>query len=290
MTRHEPTVVTTAVLRGWPLPLPDNGKESRGQVLVVGGSRGTPGALLLAGEAALRAGAGKVTLAGVAATAAALGAAVPEALVLGLAETPAGDLAASAADELADRVEHADVVLAGTGMVDADAAVALLEPLLRGVCTTVVLDALGSALLAETPDALLGLEGRAVLSVNPNELGHVAGDEESADPLVQALAVAERSRVVVLCGGTEKLVATPDGRCWRVPEGGPGLGISGSGDVQAGIVAGLLARGADAAQAAVWGAHLHGHAGERLAAGVGTVGYLARELPGEVPRVLAELS
>jgi NAD(P)H-hydrate repair Nnr-like enzyme with NAD(P)H-hydrate dehydratase domain len=66
--------------------------------------------------------------------------------------------------------------------------------------------------------------------------------------------------------------------------------VSGSGDVQAGIVAGLLARGAEPAQAAVWGGYCHARAGERLATAVGTVGYLARELPGEVPRVLAELS
>jgi hydroxyethylthiazole kinase-like uncharacterized protein yjeF len=274
----ERTVVTSAVLRDWPLPLPDEGKESRGQVLAVGGSRGTPGALLLAGEAALRAGAGKVTL----------GVAIPEALVLGLAETPEGHLAASAADELSHHVEAADVLLAGTGMVDAEAAVALLGPLLEGASTTVVLDALGSALLAEAPEAVHALDGRCVLSVNPSELEHTAGGA-SGDPGKQARLVAERSRVVVLCGGTEKLVVTPEGRSWVVREGGPGLGISGSGDVQAGIVAGLLARGADAAQAAVWGAHLHARAGQRLGASVGTLGYLARELPGEVPRVLAEL-
>ena len=69
----------------------------------------------------------------------------------------------------------------------------------------------------------------------------------------------------------------------------PGLGVSGSGDVQAGIVTGLLARGADPVQAAVWGAFLHARPGERLAASVGAVGYLASELLGEVPRVLSEL-
>jgi NAD(P)H-hydrate repair Nnr-like enzyme with NAD(P)H-hydrate dehydratase domain len=68
------------------------------------------------------------------------------------------------------------------------------------------------------------------------------------------------------------------------------LGVSGSGDVQAGIVSGLLARGADPAQAAVWGGYVHARTGERLAAAVGLVGYLARELPGQVPAVLGELA
>ena len=69
-----------------------------------------------------------------------------------------------------------------------------------------------------------------------------------------------------------------------------GLGVSGSGDVRAGITAGLLARGADPAQAAVWAAFLHGRCGERLASSVGRLGFLARELPPEIPRVLAEIT
>jgi NAD(P)H-hydrate repair Nnr-like enzyme with NAD(P)H-hydrate dehydratase domain len=74
-----------------------------------------------------------------------------------------------------------------------------------------------------------------------------------------------------------------------VTTGGPGLGVSGSGDVQAGIVTGLLARGAEPAQAAVWGAWLHGRAGEVLADRIGPVGFLARELPATVPGLLAEV-
>ena len=94
----------------------------------------------------------------------------------------------------------------------------------------------------------------------------------------------------MLCGGTRKTVVAPDGRCWLVSAGGTGLGVSGSGDVQAGIVAGLLARGADPAQAAVWGAWLHGTAGDRLAVEVGPVGFLARELPARLPGLLAGLA
>jgi NAD(P)H-hydrate repair Nnr-like enzyme with NAD(P)H-hydrate dehydratase domain len=75
-----------------------------------------------------------------------------------------------------------------------------------------------------------------------------------------------------------------------VQVGGPGLGVSGSGDVQSGIVAGLLARGAEPAQAAVWAAFLHGRAGEALAVSVGPVGFLARELPAQLPRLLAQLT
>jgi NAD(P)H-hydrate repair Nnr-like enzyme with NAD(P)H-hydrate dehydratase domain len=83
-------------------------------------------------------------------------------------------------------------------------------------------------------------------------------------------------------------VADADGRAWTVPTGHPGLGTSGSGDVLAGAVGGLLARGADPAQSAAWGTYLHGTAGDRLAARVGRLGFLARELATELPLVLVE--
>ena len=92
----------------------------------------------------------------------------------------------------------------------------------------------------------------------------------------------------MLLGASTKYVADPAGRAWVVDRGGPGLGVSGSGDVQAGIVTGLLARGAEPAQAAVWGAWLHGRSGEVLADRVGPLGFLARELPAAVPGLLVE--
>jgi NAD(P)H-hydrate repair Nnr-like enzyme with NAD(P)H-hydrate dehydratase domain len=95
--------------------------------------------------------------------------------------------------------------------------------------------------------------------------------------------------VAVVSGGAETWTACPDGRLWCDQTGGHGLAVSGSGDVFAGIVAGLTARGAAPEQAAVWASQLHGRAGDRLAAAVGRVGYLAREIPAEVPHALAEI-
>jgi NAD(P)H-hydrate repair Nnr-like enzyme with NAD(P)H-hydrate dehydratase domain len=116
----------------------------------------------------------------------------------------------------------------------------------------------------------------------------VEPDEVDADPAGAALRLAEEARAVVGLGGATSWIAG-EGRLWEDQSGGAGLGVSGSGDVRAGVVAGLLARGAEPAQAAVWAAHLHGRAGERLAARVGRLGFLARELPPEIPRVLAEV-
>jgi hydroxyethylthiazole kinase-like uncharacterized protein yjeF len=293
MTDSEPVLVTSGTLRGWPLPAPGSDKESRGRVLVLGGGRETPGAVILAGEAALRAGGGKLQLATVESVAATMAVTVPESLVLGLPETSDGRLSTAGADRVVEAAEGADVVLLGPGLPDPGGAVELMSHVVPRLGTTVVVDALASAYLTENPDGLHHLDGRCVLTVNPTELSRVLGRDESEvsdDPLGAARDAARRLRAVVLCGGSEKGIATPDGSAWLVQVGGPGLGISGSGDVQSGIVAGLLARGADAAQAAVWGAYLHGRAGEVLAVSVGAVGFLARELPAQVPSLLSELT
>jgi ADP-dependent NAD(P)H-hydrate dehydratase len=289
----DPLVITPAVLREWPLPAPGAGKEERGSFVVLGGSVRTPGAVALAGEASLRAGAGKLVLATTAATAASLALHVPESMVCGLVAGDAGEIDADAvAEGISDELTGAGAVLIGPGLRDPEVAAALVARTLPLVEGPVVLDALASAYLTENPDGLSDFDHGSVLTVNPNELAHTAGcdvAEVEADPASVAARVAERSGVVVLYGGTVKHVAAPDGRAWRVEGGGPGLGVSGSGDVQAGVVGGLLARGADPAQAAVWGAYLHARAGERCASEVAGVGYLARELLPQVPRVLAEL-
>jgi hydroxyethylthiazole kinase-like uncharacterized protein yjeF len=273
-----PEVVTTVTLREWPLPQPGDDKEARGRVLVVGGSTSTPGAVRLAGEAALRAGAGKLRLATARPAAPALAVAVPEAAVVALDTDDDGELSPSAAGVLRSEVDGKDAVLLGPGLTVPDAAVALLEVVVPHVGRGAVLDALASAYVAAHPDRV---PDGSVLTVNPGELEHL----ELGGPA----EVAARTGAVVLCGGSEKHVAAPDGRAWVVRGGGPGLASSGSGDVQAGLVAGLVARGADPAQAAVWAAFLHARAGEEVSARVGHVGFLARELPPLVPALLEQL-
>ena len=141
-------------------------------------------------------------------------------------------------------------------------------------------------------DGVAHLDGRVILTPNVTELAHTEQVEASQvedEPVCSALRLSMSARAVVVCGGQESWVVAPEGQVWRVQSGSPGLAVSGSGDVKAGIIVGLCARGANPAQAATWGAHLHGRAGERLAASVGPFGFLARELPAQVPRILAEM-
>jgi ADP-dependent NAD(P)H-hydrate dehydratase len=284
-----PVPVSADTLRDWPLPAPASEKHGRGVVLVVGGSAGTPGAALLAGEAAMRAGCGQLKIATVASAAAQVAVAMPEARVHGFAETDSGNLCPDVADRIAAAAEGADAVLVGSGFVEADDSAALVAALVGQVRTAVVIDALASAYLADHPD-LADVHAGCVLTVNPAELGHVLGldtAEINDDPVGAVSRVACGSGAAVLLGGEVKTIGAPDGRTYEVTAGGPGMATSGSGDVQAGLVAGLLARGADPVQAAAWGAWLHAVAGDRLAERIGPIGFLARELLTEVPALLA---
>ncbi len=287
-----PKVVTPALLRGWPLPPPGDDKHDRGSVLVVGGAVMTPGAVMLAGLAALRAGAGKLQMAVAEPAAVALAITVPEALVAPLPHDAAsGSVEPSAAQAVAGLAAKADVVLVGPGLDDADRTAALVAALLGNLegDARVVLDAYALGALAEHPDLGRRLPGRVVVTPNTDEAGILLGGEPPATDDVQdaAVEIAHRYGVVV---ALRSAVATPDGQVWLGGAGQAGLGTSGSGDVLAGLVAGLLARGAGADQACVWGTHLHAASGERLAARIGPLGYLARELLDEAPLVLAELS
>lgn len=284
--------VTMDLLRSWPLPDPGSDKEARGLVVVVGGNRSTPGAVVLSGESALRVGGGKLRVVTAASVAVAVAMALPEAGVQGVEETDGGDVHAGSAEHVRSTADGCACVLLGPGLLDPDAASALLAAVVPHLEGPVVIDALGSSYVTHHPDGLHHLEGRCVLTVNPTELARTLGEDEGVvgkDLLAAARRLAERARAVVLCGGPVKAIAAPDGKAWLVTEGGPGLGVAGSGDVQAGYVAGLLARGAEPAQAAVWGAYLHAVCGDRLAEQVGPIGFLARELPAQAPRLLAEL-
>ncbi|HLM06472.1 MAG TPA: NAD(P)H-hydrate dehydratase [Blastococcus sp.] len=289
----EPTLVTSELLRGWPLPEPTGGKNARGSVLVIGGSAETLGAVLLAGEAAMRAGAGKLQVATAASVAPFAAAALPEALVRGLPETGSGGISADAADTVRDLATGADAVLIGPGMADAEEIQEFGARLLPDLSGPLALDALALACVTADVACVQHLRGRVVFTPNPTEIAralHVDDEEIEKDPDGAALDLAGRAQAVVGLGGATSWIATPDGRLWQDESGSSGLGVSGSGDVRAGITAGLLARGAEPAQAAVWGAFLHGRAGERLSSSIGRLGFLARELPPEVPKVLAELS
>ena len=289
----QPRAVTEEFLRDWPLPEPGEDKEARGRTLIIGGTALTPGAVVLAGEAALRAGAGKLQIVTAQPVAAALAVAVPEALVVPMAVDRDGNLDPEAAGRVHALADDADAVLLGPGFSDAEASADLLTRLLPDLQCPVVLDAVATAYLTRHRDGVAHLAGRAVVTMNPTELTRVlrSDTERTGHETLEATRrLSEQTRAVLLIGGQDKLVAAPSRAAWLIARGGRGLGVSGSGDVQAGLVVGLLSRGAPADQAAVWGGFLHGAAGDDLAGRIGTLGFLAREIGPCVPPLLDRLA
>jgi ADP-dependent NAD(P)H-hydrate dehydratase len=266
------------LLSAFPLPcLPEEGdKEDRGRALIVGGSAEVPGAAILAGIAALRAGAGKLQIATDPAVAIAIGIAVPEAAVIAGSPIP--------------HVCEAQSVTIGCGMDHGPALDRRLAELLDcGAEVPLILDATVLGSLADVAQKVRAWRGGVALLPHSREMARLldcAPEEVEIDPLHAARRAAERYGAVALVKGRFSFVAAPDGRAFRFEGGGIGLATSGSGDVLAGIVGGLAARGADPLTATLWGVWLHGEAGRILTKQVGRVGFLARELPDLVPGLL----
>ncbi|MCF6377524.1 NAD(P)H-hydrate dehydratase [Nocardioides KLBMP 9356] len=290
-TPESPRPVTPDVLRSWPLPETSGTKYARGQVLVVGGSCTTPGGVQLAGIAALRMGAGRLTIATAEGVAGQVAVALPECGTLPLPQDDRGAITGEDVEDLlAGELERADAVVLGPGLRSGDGAVRLVEAVGASVPddVPVILDAAALTALPDVAAASVDrLAGRLVLTPNAGELAGMLGvDEVPDDDQARAsLEAADRYGAVVGCG---PLVAA-GGEVWRVSTGDTGLGTSGSGDVVAGAVAGLLARGAEPVQATVWAKHVHAAAGDVLAARWGRVGYLATEMLPELPLVLRSL-
>lgn len=284
-----------ALLREHSLPQlpPHSDKDARGRVFVVAGGAEVPGAAVLTGTSALRAGAGKLQFAATAAFAQALAFAVPEARVLTAPADDAGDFGPEAAEGLAHAVSRCDAVVVGPGMIDERRACELALGLVaRAADAAFLIDAAAMAGLRENRAALASHRGRLVVTPHAGEMANMLGCDKAevlADPLETGRRLAAEIGAVVAMKGETTYVMTPDGSAFRHTGGSVGLGTSGSGDVLAGVIGGMLARGAPPLTATLWGVYLHGRAGARLSERIGRLGFLAREISEEIAPALAEL-
>jgi hydroxyethylthiazole kinase-like uncharacterized protein yjeF len=280
--------LTRSALKQFPLPPIVNGdKETKGRILIIAGCRALAGAALLVARSAMRAGAGKLRMITVDAVSIGTSLAMPEAMVLGLEEARDGGFTRKAIRRIGEEADSSDVVVAGPGMANSASCSQLAEVLLRSEASVVLDAALLHSLEPVSPGKRRGPP--PVLLPHAGELASLLECDEAEidrDPVGCGLRAAELYQAIVLVKGVTSHVVTPDGRVWAYQGGAPGLGVSGSGDTLAGIVGGLMARGADPLTALLWGVPLHGEAGEALAAKVGPIGFLAREIPDEIPALL----
>jgi hydroxyethylthiazole kinase-like uncharacterized protein yjeF len=268
-------VVDDALLARVPLPdhSGDTSKAGRGTVLVVGGSEQTIGASLLAGVAALRAGAGKLQFTVEDTAVVPLGLAVPEARVARF-------------EQLEELGSSADALLVGPGVLDADTGDAMMKRVVQCVAraTTLVIDA--GALAGE--QFVRGRPGTIAIP-NPVEAARVLNSEPedvSERPRDALDALVDQLEMCVALRDAVTWVGTPNGERFVDHSGHITLATSGSGDVVAGLVAGLAARGASPLAATLWAVHAHGRIGERLAARHRGIGAVARDLLDEIPTTL----
>lgn len=283
--------IDRALVRGLRKPElgPHSDKDARGRVLVVGGGLEVPGAVILTGEGALRSGAGKLQLVAPSEAAASLGIAVPEARIIAVPVGADGQFAEF--DVIAEFACRCDAVVVGPGLLDDVSAGRLTERLIEhGGSPAFLLDA--AALTSLRPEVARKAAGRLVITPHAGEMAALSGRSKAevlADPLAVARATAADLQAVVVMKGKHTFVVTPDGAAWLHEDGVVGLATGGSGDVLAGVIGGLLARGYAPTDAAILGVYLHGQAGVRLSRQVGPLGFLARELPAQIPAAMAEL-
>ena len=279
--------VTAARLRARPLPaVSDGDKETRGRLLVIAGSQDIPGAALLAGEAAFAVGAGKVTLVAPRTCAIALAIALPEARVVPLPARPAGGL-----------LSDSDAVLIGPGMDDKQARFWAEAALGRRDCPPLLLDAAALKKLWNSPAVRQRKQGggaaRCIVTPHAGELATMMGSSREkieGDPVAAARQAASHLGMIVVLKGATTVIASQQDNVFVHRARLPGLGVSGSGDVLAGLIAGLLARGTGPVDGCLWGVFLHAQAGRQLAASVGSIGYRVRSLSGEIPSLMDHLS
>jgi ADP-dependent NAD(P)H-hydrate dehydratase / NAD(P)H-hydrate epimerase len=280
-------------------------KGSRGHVLIVGGMPGMRGAGRLCANAALRSGAGLVTLA-TAGEVAADDSIMTKALATQLGDVlthdAVGDVPSAAGEETASaaprasgtRASRKDAVVIGPGLGQSEHAAGWLgEVLASGV--PAVIDADGLNLLAGIVESVKQAKGPVVLTPHPGEAARLLGmsvAEVQADRLAAARQLASRSHAVVVLKGARTIVCDgtlDDDFCSINGSGGPELATGGSGDVLAGVIGALLAQGIPAADAARAAVYVHGVAGDRLAAEHGGRGVVSSDLPVAIAGVLRDL-
>ena len=290
---------TTAQASQWVPPrLPASHKGTYGRVLVVAGSTGMTGAAALASEAALRAGAGLVTLAIPKHLNPVLEGLLPEVMTLPLPETDAGSLSVSATSAILEFAEKTKSVLAiGPGLSQHPDTVALVQQLVREnreqeLDRRMVVDADGLNALSQAPEVISLLDREAILTPHPGEMSRLANASVlglEADRIRTAQQFASEHNLTLVFKGAPTVAGLPNGDVWINSTGNPGMGTGGMGDVLTGILAGLMAQGHSSETAAVLGVYLHGLAGDIAAEALGMHGLIASDVLKAVPQAISSL-
>lgn len=288
--------ITSEEIRTFFKPRPRSShKGNSGHVLLIGGSETKPGAILMAGRAALRAGAGLVTVA------------LPdrafrkfpknflELMYEPLPSTSSGTLSRRGIKRLLSIMEEKDAIGLGPGMgVNTDTA-RIIEGVLRESQVPLVFDADALNSLSENRGVLemIGrMKRKVILTPHPGEMARL---QRTTIAKVQknrpetARQFSKKYRLFLALKGYRTIMSTPDGKIFWNSTGNPGMATAGMGDVLTGLLTSLLAQGMELLPALLAGVYLHGRAGDRVAASLGDRGLMAGDLIEEIPLTIKEL-
>ena len=280
---------------GWLVPRrqPDSHKGTYGHLLVVAGARGKTGAAILSCRAAMRAGAGLVTLAAPRALNTIFAGSLVEAMTEPLGEESSEQLEMLSDADWRLLIERKNGLLFGPGIGVSDATQSALRWLLRNLDMPWVIDADGLNNLALELDRLRHAKTPPILTPHPGEMARLIGKDNSyvnADRIEVARSFAMAHRCHVILKGARTVTATAGGRVFINPTGNPGMASAGMGDALAGIVTALLGQGLSAEDAMKLGVYLHGYIGDRVAESKGPIGLIASDIVDGLPKALAELA
>ncbi len=273
-----------------PRRIRDAHKGKFGKVYIVGGSMGMSGAPVMAAQAAVRSGAGMVTV-GVPHQVWPIAAAkLDEAMVQPLPAGKEGTLELGAALTVLERLSQYGVCLIGPGMGRSNAVFAVVRNILHETKLPVVLDADGINALEGHIDILDGRSGQCtILTPHDAEFKRMGGDLSHGDRLRAAREFAVLHSCCVVLKGHRTITAFPDGKAYVNTTGNPGMAKGGSGDVLAGILVAMLAQGFTPREATLMAVWLHGHAGDLCAREIGEYGMIPTDIICKMPLALQSI-
>lgn len=244
-------------------------KGDFGRVLVIAGSRGKSGAAAMTGQAALRSGAGLVTVATAASVLPTVAASMPELMTESLPETESGSIARH---NMAAILDGKTVVAIGPGLTTDDETVAFVRVLVRDAQIPLIID-------ADALNALDAIPAGAILTPHPGEMARLLGHPVE-DRIEDAREFAIAQKVYLVLKGFRTVIATPDGSIYINSTGNPGMATGGTGDILTGMIAGILAQEhlGDFVERLCLAVYLHGLAGDLAADELGEESMVATDL------------
>jgi hydroxyethylthiazole kinase-like uncharacterized protein yjeF len=290
VTSHTSLMTAASIRTALPVRSPASHKGTFGHAGIIAGSVGKTGAAAMAARAALRIGAGLVTVAVPAGVNDVLEAKLLEAMSIPMPDTKARTFSRSALDRLKAFIAARTAVAIGPGLSTHPETVELVRALMKDLDRPAVLDADALNALAGRASVLTACKTPPILTPHPGEMARLETNATpqsiNADRIGTAVRFARERGTFVVLKGARTVVARPDGAAAICPTGNPGMATAGTGDVLTGMIVGLLAQGLTSWEAACAGTYLHGCAGDLAAADKGHAGLIAGDVIEQIPYAL----